>query len=160
MAIMGMSTPTKDRLWMETETGDVLAVNSGFGIRGSGLCSPMGGHRVGPGDDDELMCHELMWNSRVASQHHVAALPGAREPIHRRGSVHEFLRGRELVRHARKYAQATGISGSSTTRVDRGVESSQSCPRTRAWATRRLSPDVREVDRGQRPSRSRTRRAS
>lgn len=111
MAFMGMSTPTKDRLWMETETGGMSSPSTrDLESEGAGLCSPMGGHRVGPGDDDELMCHELMWNSRAASQHHVAALPGAREPIHRRGSVHEFLRGRELVRHARNTHRRPGIS--------------------------------------------------
>ena len=83
MAIMGMSTPTKDRLWMETETGGMSSPSTrDLESEGAGLCSPIRGHRVGPGDDDELMCHELMCNSRVASQHHVAALPGAREPIH------------------------------------------------------------------------------
>jgi denticleless len=63
-----------------------------------------------PGHDDELMCHEPMWNDLTGRQHHVAALAGAREPLHRRGTVHEFLRGRELVRHARNTRRRPGIS--------------------------------------------------
>jgi denticleless len=104
MAMMGLSTPTKDRSW--TETGGMSSPSPSTrdfdAGEASGLCTP--------GHDDELMCHEPMWNDLTGRQHHVAALAGAREPLHRRGTVHEFLRGRELVRHARNTQRRPGIS--------------------------------------------------
>lgn len=46
---------------------------------------------------------------RLAASHHAAARPGSRAPLHRRDSVHHFLRGRELVRHSTNLTARPGV---------------------------------------------------
>ena len=62
--------------------------------------------------DDVAEDHEearLRHREHLAAFHHAAARPGSRAPLHRRDSVHHFLRGRELVRHATNLTARPGV---------------------------------------------------
>ena len=70
------------------------------------------GRAASPGSSwtsDEPMRLDCLHGHVATTSAHASARPGAREPLHRRASLHAFLRGRELVRTASNTTLRPGV---------------------------------------------------